>query len=218
MAQTDSHKPKFRRRAEHRPDELLDAALALFVEQGYAHTSVAQIAKAAGVSKGSVYLYFSSKQEILESLVKRAVAPVSAAALGAMPEARGNTRAVLAAALGQIARRMADPQTVAVPRLVLREAAAIPEIAEMYRRAVLEPAMPMLAGLIRAGIASGELRPVDPDLTIRSIMGPIVIHLLLSEIFGIMPETGLSLPELIDNHIDILFHGLLAQPEPTPDA
>lgn len=218
MTTDDSPTPKFRRRAEHRPDELLDAALALFVEHGYAHTSVAQIARAAGVSKGAVYLYFPSKQALLEGLVKRAVRPVSTAALAALQIPPGNTRAALAAFLRQIAHRLSDPQAIAVPRIVLREAAAAPEIAEMYRREILAPTLPVLADMIRQGIASGELRDVDPELTIRSIMGPIVIHLLLSEVFGVTPKGGLSLPALIDNHLDILFHGLIALPEPPRDA
>jgi len=218
MTDDDSPTPKFRRRAEHRPDELLDAALSLFVEQGYAHTSVAQIARAAGVSKGAVYLYFPSKQAILEGLVKRAVRPASTAALTAMNGPSGNTRAALTAFLHKIASRLTDPQTIAVPRLVLREAAAAPEIAEMYRREILAPTLPVLANMIRKGIASGELRPVDPELTIRSIMGPIIAHLMLSEVFGVRPAAGLSLPALIDNHLDILFHGLFAPPEPSRDA
>jgi AcrR family transcriptional regulator len=218
MTIDDSPAPKFRRRAEHRPDELLDAALSLFVERGYAHTSVAQIARAAGVSKGAVYLYFPSKQALLEGLVKRAVRPVSTAALAALHTKPGSTRTALAAFLRQIAHRLADPQAIAVPRIVMREAAAAPEIAEMYRREILAPTLPVLADMIRRGIASGELRPVDPELTIRSIMGPIVTHLLLAEVFGVRPEGGLSLPALIDNHLDILFHGLITQPEPTRDA
>jgi len=217
MPTDDSPSPKFRRRAEHRPDELLDAALELFVEQGYAHTSVAQIARTAGVSKGAVYLYFPSKQAILEGLVQRALHPVSLAALSEMPREPGNARAALAGFLTRISAHICDPKVIAVPRIVLREAAAVPEIAEMYRRAILEPAIPVLAGLVRAGIESGELRPVDPELTVRSIMGPIVIHLLLAEVFDLRPEGGLAIPALIDNHLDILFNGLFAKPEPHRD-
>ncbi|SMH48790.1 TetR/AcrR family transcriptional regulator [Maritimibacter sp. HL-12] len=218
MTTDDSPTPKFRRRAEHRPDELLDAALALFVEKGYAHTSVAQIARTAGVSKGAVYLYFPSKQAILEGLVKRAVRPVSTAALTLLRGHPGNTRAALSGFLHQLAERLADPKTTSVPRLVLREAAAAPEIAEMYRREILAPTLPVLADMIRQGIASGEVRPVDPELTIRSLMGPIIAHLLLAEVFGVQPAAGLSLPALIDNHLDILFHGLLVPPELPRDA
>ncbi len=218
MTQDDSPAPKFRRRAEARPDEILDAARDLFSAQGYAHSSVDQIAKAAGVSKGAVYLYFPSKRAILEALVKRAVVPISAEALAGMPQAAGNLRATLTFFLRMIAQKLADPNVFAVPRIVIREAAVVPEIAEMYREAVLEPAMPVLIGLLKAGVASGELRPIDPELTLRTIMGPMVIHLLMSEIFGITPARGLAMSELIENHLAILTHGLFAQAEASDDA
>lgn len=213
MTTDDSPTPKFRRRAEARPDEILDAARDLFSAQGYAHCSVDQIAKAAGVSKGAVYLYFPSKRAILEALVKRAVVPISAEALAGMPQAVGNLRATLTFFLRMIAQKLADPNIFAVPRIVIREAAVVPEIAEMYREAVLEPAMPVLIGIIKAGVASGELRPIDPELTLRTIMGPMILHMLMSEVFGITPARGLAMSELIENHLEILTNGLFAQAE-----
>lgn len=69
--------PKFRRRAEARPDEVLDAALALFVEKGFAATKVEDVATRAGLSKGAVYLYFASKDALLEAIVRRAIAPIA---------------------------------------------------------------------------------------------------------------------------------------------
>lgn len=214
----DSPEPKFRRRAEARPDELLDAALSLFVDQGYAHTSVAQIAKAAGISKGAVYLYFPSKQAILEGLVKRAVTPVADRALAEAGFAQGDLRATLRAVLRSIVAALSDPRIFAIPQIVIREAVVAPEIAEMYRKAVLDRVLPVATGLIRRGIDTGQLRSVDPELTLRTIMGPIVLHLLLAEIFGIRPERGLALEALAENHLDILFHGLFArESESAPD-
>ena len=218
MPDPDSPEPKFRRRAEDRPDEVLDAALALFVEQGYAHTSVAQIARDAGISKGAVYLYFPSKQAILEGLVRRAVTPVADRALAQASLARGDLRTTLTAALTAIVSALSDPKLYAIPKIVIREAVVAPEIAEMYRNAVLDRVLPVATELIRQGIDSGQLRPVDPDLTLRTIMGPIVLHLLLAEIFGIRPERGLALYALAENHLDILFNGLFARkPESSPD-
>ena len=216
MPATDSPEPKFRRRAEARPDEVLDAALKLFVEQGYAHTSVAQIARAAGISKGAVYLYFPSKQAILEGLVKRAVTPVADQALAQASFARGDLRTTLAAVLGAVVSALSDPRIFAIPKIVIREAVVAPEIAEMYRNAVLDRVLPVAIGLVQHGIDSGQLRPVDPELTIRTIMGPIVLHLLLAEIFGIRPERGLALDALVENHLDILLHGLFARTPESP--
>ena len=218
MTRPDSPEPKFRRRAGDRPDELLDAALTLFVDQGYAHTSVAQIATAAGLSKGAVYLYFPSKQAILEGLVQRAVTPVANRALARADFTRGDLRATLGAILQTIVSALSDPQIFAIPKIVIREAVVAPDIAEMYRKAVLDRVLPVAIGMIRQGIDSGQLRPVDPELTLRTIMGPIVLHILLAEIFGIRPERGLALDALAENHLDILLNGLFArEPESRPD-
>ena len=200
--------PKFRRRAEARPDEVLDAALALFARQGFAHTTVEQVGRAAGLSKAAVYLYFPSKKALLAGLVRRAVKPVAEAALGQMAEYRGDPRPVIAMALRLVAGRVADPTALAVPGIVLREAAVAPEMAQVYREEVLERVLPALRGLIAQGVAGGHIRPVDPDLTVRSIMGPVMAHLLLAEVFGITPDGGLEMGRLVENHLSILFAGL----------
>lgn len=217
MSDPDSASPKFRRRAEHRPDELLDAALALFVEKGYAHTSVAEIARTAGISKGAVYLYFPSKQAILEGLVRRAVSPVAARALAAADVTTGDIRETLRAIVTIVATALGDPKVFAVPRIVIREATVAPEIAEMYRRAVFDTVFPAATRVIGQAIARGQMRPVDPELTIRSLIGPILAHLLLAEVFGIRPADGLALDRLVENHLDILINGLIPRPEPRHD-
>jgi len=205
--------PKFRRRAEKRPDEVLDAARALFLQSGYANTSVDAIARKAGISKGAVYLYFPTKQSILEGLVDRAVKPISAQAIVEAASHHGNVRATVSHLLGSVAERLSDPKVLAIPKIIIREAVAAPDIAAMYRRAVLDQALPAVAALIREGVRSGEMRPVDPELTVRSIVGPVIAHILLAEIFGIRPERGLLLRELVENHLGILFDGLDAAKE-----
>ncbi len=200
--------PKFRRRAAERPDEVLDAALALFSAQGFARTTVAQVAARAGLSKAAVYLYFPSKQALLQALVHRAVASVAGQAVGQMQGHRGDPRPVLAGFLRQIAARMADPAHAAVPALILREAPHSPDIAAIYRDEVLALVMPALTGLIAQGVAGGHIRPVDPELTVRSVVGPLLIHVLLARVFAIQPADGLALDRLVENHLTILDAGL----------
>ena len=98
--------PKFRRRAEARPDEVLDAALALFVEKGFAATRVEDIATRAGLSKGAVYLYFPSKEAILEGLVRRAVSPIADNALAFLDNYAGDPRLVISTVLKMVAGRL----------------------------------------------------------------------------------------------------------------
>ena len=202
--------PKFRRRAEARPEEVLDAALELFVEKGFASTRVEDIASRAGLSKGAVYLYFPSKEAILEGLVRRAVVPIATNALGFLTNFAGDPRPVITAVLKMVAGRLTEPKTIAIPKLLIREMIHFPEFAAMYRREVLDRVIPVVEQLIQSGIAEGHFRPVDPELTIRSIVGPIVLHMLMAEIFGITPEAGLSVDRLVDNHLTVLFDGLSA--------
>jgi AcrR family transcriptional regulator len=200
--------PKFRRRAEARPEEVLDAAMALFIEKGFAATRVEDIAARAGISKGAVYLYFASKEAILEGLVRRAVLPVADDALGFIANHSGDPRPVITAVLKMVAARIASPALLAFPRLVIRELIHFPEFAAMYRRDVLERVIPVIEGLIRRGVAEGYFRAVDPELTLRSVVGPVVMHMLMAELFGIVPTGGLSIDRLVDNHLAILFDGL----------
>ena len=201
--------PKFRRRAEDRPDEVLDAALDLFIEQGFAATRVEDIARRAGLSKGAVYLYFPSKQAILEALVRRAIVPVAETAANTALAFEGDPRESIRMVFAIISQRLADPRVIAIPKLIIRENGVLPEIARMYRREVIDRALPVAVALIRRGIDKGVFRPVDPELAVRSLIGPIGMHVLMAEAFGIVPEGGLNLPALMETHIAILFNGLL---------
>lgn len=208
MAGRERTGPKFRRRAEARPDEVLDAALELFIEKGFAATRVEDIARRAGLSKGAVYLYFASKEAIIEGLVQRAVRPVAEEALGFMRDFDGDPRLVITLVLKLLAGRLGEPRVIAIPKLVLREGAAFPALAALYRREVLDRVLPVIETLIARGVDQGYLRPVDPELTIRSIIGPVVLHLLMAEVFGVAPAGGLHFDRLIDNHLRILLDGI----------
>ena len=213
MNTNDSERgPKFRRRAEARPDEVLDAALELFIEKGFASTRVEDIAKRAGLSKGTVYLYFPSKEALLEGLVRRAILPIADSALTTLHDYEGDPRVVLSMVLTMLAGRFGDPKVMAMPKLIFREAMGFPGLAEMYRREVLDRVLPAVEGLLRRGIEQGYLRQVDPSHTILSIIGPLMLHVAMAEIFGITPEGGLHMEKLVENHLTILFDGLSAPP------
>jgi len=210
MEQAVERGPKFRRRAEARPDEVLDAALKLFIERGFAATRVEDIAGEAGLSKGAVYLYFPSKEAILEGLVKRAVLPVANSALGVLQNYVGDPRPVIATALKLVAGRLSDDKLIAIPRLLIREMINFPELAQMYREQVIDRVVPAIEALVRNGMRDGYFRELDPELTLRSIVGPIIAHVLIAELFGMKPKGGLEIDRLVDNHLAILFDGLSA--------
>lgn len=209
--------PKFRRRKEARPDEILDAALDLFVEKGFDRTKVEEIARRAGVSKGAVYLYFPSKDAVIEALVERAIGGLIGEVIDQIAHYRGDPRELLRQLMPLFIARVSDPRIMAVPKLVIREAPSHPKLAQMYRAKVIGRAVPALTQLLRQGIEGGFIRPVDPEMAVRSIMGPFLMHVLLADVFEIYPASetpgDLRIPDLLETHMTLLFAGL--EPDPT---
>lgn len=205
---SDSAEPKWRRRADERPDEVLDAALQLFVRNGFAATKVEDIAAGAGLSKGAVYRYFSSKEEIFESLVKRALTPIADHTSIVAMTSQADPAMLLRGVMTMLAGRLSDPDTLALPRLVLMEAGKFPALAAAYRRQVIDKALEALEIILRRGIDEGVFRPVDPHFAVRNIIGPVLAQVLLAEIFGIDKEAEPIPAAFIDSHFDILINGL----------
>ncbi len=210
---TGSKRPKFRRRSEARRDEVLDAALELFTERGFADTRVEDIADKAGISKGTVYLYFDSKEALMKGLIDRAISPIALKAITTINATGVDPYIVFKSVGGLLASRLGDPKVFAVPRLIIREAVRFPELAQMYRREVLDKVIPRLVELIDRQIKAGHFRPVDPDLAIRSLIGPILAHIVLAEVFDMVPEDGPQVNRLIEQHIDIFYNGISVKPE-----
>ncbi len=161
-------RPKFRRRADKRPDELLDAALGLFAENGYAETRMDDVARQAGVSKGAVYHYFPSKRALLEGLIRRAVVPVAEEAVAGVPmRAAATSGRPWPRLLRTLADRMSDPSVLAIPKIVVREAMTDPELAGFYRAEVIDRALPVLLRA-RSPTASRQARSERSIPSLRS--------------------------------------------------
>jgi AcrR family transcriptional regulator len=201
-------KTKFKRRASARPDEVLDSAMDLFLERGYANTRMDDVARLAGISKGSVYQYFPSKKAIVEGLVERALIPLANKLTAMVEESTGDPRQIITTMVRRFALAASNKSVTAIPKIVIREAIVFPEISEMYSRAVVLPVINGLSLLVQRGIDEGTFHRVNPELTARSIMGPLIGHMVLSEIFEIQPEGGLRFEQLAENHLTILFQGL----------
>lgn len=204
-------KPKFRRRAADRPDEVLDAAVQLFMERGFAAARVDDIAAAAGISKGAVYQYFPTKQAIFEALVRRAVGPLVDEAATAAGKHSDDPATVIANLVHTIAARLTDPTRAAVPLLVIAEAASFPELAEFYRREVIARAVKAFSTLFEEGVARGQLRPVHNAVAMRCVMGPIIANIIMGRVFGIGLPQGVSNAEFVTQHLDIVMNGLKAR-------
>jgi 16S rRNA (uracil1498-N3)-methyltransferase len=150
------------RRPEARPDEILDAALAVFSEQGFAGARVEDIAKRAGLSKGAIYLYFESKDAMLKGLVRRLADGVVGAAEGLVDPNR-DASVTLRSLVAFMVVQISNPHVSAAPRIVIAEAQRFPELAAFYRETVIARGHRLLTRLIDLGVSQGVFRDVDRE-------------------------------------------------------
>lgn len=203
-----------RRRPEARPEEILDAALGVFTELGFAGARVEDIAARAGLSKGAVYVYFQSKHAILTALVRRLADRVIGAA-EALVEAGAEVSAeqTLRSLLGFIVVQVSDPQVSAAPRLVIAESQRFPEIGAMYRDLVLARVRRLIGKLLDRGVVQGAFRTVEPDVLLRMCGGPIIAHMFLTTVFADPDQPGLAPDQIAAGIADMVLHGLKVRKE-----
>ena len=201
---------KQRRAPAERPGEILDAALALFVEKGFAGTRLDDVAERAGLSKAAIYLYFEDKTALFQGVVRQVIA-VNLSPVEAMLKAhRGPISELLPRTLEFMAGRIEDTPMPAVAKLVISESRAFPAIGRFYLKEVIGRGFPLLEGLIRRGIAHGEFRPVDPGMTVRSIIGPMLLAVLWRTVFEPIGAEKLDVKVLARHHAGLMLRALAA--------
>ncbi|WP_441234488.1 TetR family transcriptional regulator [Bradyrhizobium sp. 930_D9_N1_4] len=205
-------KRKWNRRKEARPAEILEAALALFIENGFAATKLTDVAKEAGVAKGTLYLYFDTKEALFRAAVRHALTDNLGAVEQAAVVAEGSLAALVPKLLQQAATRIAGSRVPAILRLVLADGRAFPDLAAIWHEEVVSRMLNLLTGLITAGQARGEIRAGDPKLHAMSIVGPMITGVLYQEMFGDLEKPGLNLETLASQHADTVLRGLLTRP------
>lgn len=207
LAKPSAAQPKWRRRAEARPEEILDAALAEFTARGFEAARMEDIAKSAGISKAAVYLYFPSKMALLEALIEAKVSPLAEQARTLAAAGEANPLLALRVIATVAAQRLSDPKLFAVPRLVISVSGRFPEIADHYRTHVVDKARGALEHLIEAGMATGAIRRADTNAVARAFIGPLFFEAMWTHV--LQGETALNDPQkLIEQQFDILLSGL----------
>jgi AcrR family transcriptional regulator len=203
--------PKWRRRKDARPSEIIAAALDCFAERGFAATRLDDIAERAGVTRGTLYLYFDSKEELFKAVVRQSIGPVLSRVEGVVSSAVSPTPDLLRQAILSIPEAVLSSQVSALPKLVIAEATNFPEIARFYLDEVVNPAKRLIAGLLRRGIARGEFREVDVDHTVLCVIAPILLSALWRHSLEPYDSETLDGGAVARTHVDLLLHGL------TPD-
>jgi AcrR family transcriptional regulator len=194
--------PRARRKAD-RPAELLEAALDTFVAKGFTAARMEDIATRAGVSKGTIYLYYPSKQAIFEALVRRNIIPKVEAA-EAMLAASGLPAPVqLRRLLEFMGEATSDLRVAAVPKLVLAEAGNFPEMARFYRREVVGRGLALIEGILRRGMEAGAFRPLDIRATARLFVAPIILSALWQTSFAPIEDEPDPPGPMLALHLDL---------------
>ncbi len=198
---------RWRRRKEERPAEILAAALQCFAERGFAACRLDDVARRAGVSKGTLYLYFPSKEELFKAVVRQTIVPNIAVGEAAVAAAQAGAPALLAGLLERWAA-LAETPAAAIPKLVLAEAGNFPDLARFYREEVVDRGLGVIGRLLRSGIERGEFRPVDVDHVVFCIAGPIIMSMLWRQSLGRHDSHALDALAVCRAHLDLLTQGL----------
>lgn len=202
--------PRWRRRAADRPQEILEAALTVFLAKGFAGTRLDDVARAAGVSKGLLYRYFDTKAELFKDMVRQMLGATIRATAERLRNSATATEA-LDLFLEQVMGIAEDERRSAIPKLVISESGNFPELAAFYLTEVIGPAQQHLAALIRRGIAGGEFRRVDPVATAKLLIAPLLLAVIWRHTFAQHDTVEFDAGTLIRQHREILLHGLAAQ-------
>lgn len=202
--------PPLRRRKEARPSELIAAALELFVEKGFAATRLDDVAKRAGVSKGTVYLYFESKEDLFKAVIREGIVPAVAQGQALVNQHTGDTPELLRGILHGWWELIGATPLAGVPKVMISEARNFPDVARFYFDNVISPGRKLMAGVIERGITRGEFRPVPVESTVEALFGPVVLMMIWRfSMAPCCPPSTLEPRTFIDQHIDLALHGLI---------
>ena len=212
MTDAAQREPRPRRRKEARPQEILDAALAEFAANGYAATRLDDVARRAGISKGTIYLYFDSKEELFRGVVRRSVVPQLDVLRAAVEGFGGSAEAFLRTRFKEFALRLVDSEVRFIFRLLVAEGHKFPDLTRFYADEVIGRGMAVLRRLVARGVARGEFRPTALDEVPQLLIAPALLGLLWKALFD--RHRPLDLELMLDTYVDLLLNGLKAEPRP----
>ena len=203
--------PKFRRRKAARPGEIVDAALAVFAEKGFAAARLDEIAARAGVSKGALYLYFETKEDLFRAVVEQAIAP-NVQAIRAMIAAHpGPIWDLLRLVPERLAVVLETLPVGGVVKMVIGEAGNFPELARVWHDDLVAHILGAMTDAIAAAQKRGEVRPGDPRVFALEFIAPMLVGVIWRETFVPAGAQPFDLPALARQHVETMVRGLAAE-------
>jgi AcrR family transcriptional regulator len=212
MPETQHPARRFRRRPEARPEELLAAALIVFGEQGYRATTLEEVARRAGVSKGTVYLYFASKDALFRAMVEKYVIALLESAEARVREHTGTASTLLETMIRTMWSALSQPEMVCLTRVVQSELPQFPEIQRYYWEHVIQRHRRLLRAVVERGIAGGEFRP-EALAIVPTMVPSLIVHLNhVRALFGELDAEAPTPDAQVESIMSLLFHGIRNRP------
>jgi len=201
---------KRERRKEARPGELLEAALDLFVEKGFAATRVEEVAQRAGVSKGTLFLYFPTKDELFKAVVRENLVKHQTEGAEEILRHEGSAGALLEYLMLEWWRRYGATKASGITKLIMSEANNFPELARFFQEEVVAPGHAMILAVLQRGLDRGEFRPVRLDLVVHSVITPLLYLIMWKHSMGpcCPPSEHIDPEQFISQHAQLLVRGL----------
>jgi len=197
------------RRKDARPAELLDAALDVFVEKGFAATRIDDIAARAGVSKGTLYLYYESKEALLKAVVQESMVAKIAEGEEIASQASSDPVGIFALLVTRWWNEVGATKVGRIPKLVMAEAGNFPEVAQFFFDNVILRGRAIFRRVVEEGIAQGVFRPCDPTFVCDLAIKPLMFHAMWSQSFAFCDPNMAEPKVFLENHLDLLLNGLL---------
>ena len=202
--------PRWQRRPEARPEEILDAALTVFGESGFARAKIEDVARLAGVSKGTVYCYFDSKESLFREMVRGSIVASLAEAEAFVRTYDGTARELLAEVARRMYRRVRRDQMMQLSRVVQAELPHFPELARFYFDEVILRARRLIEQVLERGVASGEFRAIESGFAARGLSSMLVHTAQVQCFFHRFDPQALTEEQAVEGLIDLYLHGVLA--------
>jgi AcrR family transcriptional regulator len=204
---------RWQRRKDARAPEIQDAALVCFAEKGFAATRMDDIAERAGITKGTIYLYFESKEAIFKALARQTIGEQLNGVLAQVNAFDGHSADLLRWVIATVGHFARTSDRVILPKLLLAEAGNFPELAAFWRHEIIDRGLKVFETIIRRGTERGEFRKAPPEHAARLCIAPLLIIMMWRTTFGQFDAEPYDYQGLIDTHIDTLLHGLAAKGE-----
>jgi AcrR family transcriptional regulator len=206
--------PRWHRRKEARPAEILAAALEMFVERGYAATRLEDVAGRAGVTKGTMYLYFKNKEALFKAVVTEALITNIVRGERLVEEHEGSARELLGKILHVWLDAISQSPASGIPRLMIAEAHNFPELGRFYYDEVVRRGQRLVGRVLQMGIDRGEFRPMDVERTVPLAVAPILFGIVMKHSLYACAGEEVDMRETLKLHLGLFLRGIETLPAP----